>query len=337
MALHSISGSNNVRFDDGTYDLRSFSARSRSGVRVGSVDDVLVDDGGNPRYVCVHRSADDRHMLLPVGIVDAEPREKEVAIPDGDYRDIPAWSHEPNTIDANYERRLIDAWEADHTGERFYDRPDYRTRGWSGSDRGDAQTTLERLDRLRDYRVAHDDPDPRNWLVVGRNGKTLGRVDHLIGDTSSMRIVYLDVELDRDLAHDTRHVLIPTGHVDLDTKRKRVIAQGIDTRCALNLPEWTGGAISRDYEQKIVGVCETAYEGEHRYTHPRYRDEHLWRETPGTTSPGRASDFEAGLPASENEFPVERSAHGRDELIVRRRNVGESGRTGGEPDDRARR
>jgi sporulation protein YlmC with PRC-barrel domain len=322
MALHSISGSNNVRFQDGTYDLRSFAARSRSGVRVGAVDDVIVDDEGNARYICVQRSANDRHMLVPVGIVDAEPESKEVSIPDGEYSDIPEYSHQAGTIDTDYERRIVSAWETDHTGEQFYDRSDYRSRDWSGSQHK-AQPRLERLDRLRDYRVAHGDPDPRGWLIVGRNGKTLGKVDHLIGDTESMRIVYLDVELDRDLVHGKRHILVPTGHVEIDSERKRVIARGIDTRCALNLPEWTGGAISRDYEREIVGVCDTAYEGANRYEHPRYRDEHIWQANHDAVR-GISGDREMPIPATENEFPIERSPQGLDELIVRRRDVGRS-------------
>lgn len=49
-----------------------------------------------------------------------------------------------------------------------------------------------RMSELGDYRVSDEDPDPRGWSVVGRDGATIGRVEDLIVDTAAMKVRYLD-------------------------------------------------------------------------------------------------------------------------------------------------
>ena len=50
-----------------------------------------------------------------------------------------------------------------------------------------------RMSELGDYRVSDEDPDPRGWSVVGRDGATIGRVEDLIVDTAAMKVRYLDI------------------------------------------------------------------------------------------------------------------------------------------------
>ena len=278
MALRSISDAKNVRYEDGTHDLRNFNARtSESHDTIGTIDDVLVDDRGRARYVCVQHASDKRHTLIPAGSVQSDRGSRSVVIPPMSYGSVPEYRHGSTKVDNDYERRVTSAYDTGIARDRYDERPDYRTRGWgTGSDRA-STNKLERLDKLDDYKVADGDSDPRGWKVIGRDKKTLGEVEHLIGDTGSMRVRYLVVKLERGIGKGG-NILIPTGHVDLDTKRNRVISRGLDSDCMKNMPAYTGGAVTGDFEQQISTACEKSYEGERRYEHPRYRDENLWNE-----------------------------------------------------------
>ena len=279
MALHSISDSGrSVRFDQGTHDLRNYEVRTKDSNKVGTVDDVLVDDRGRTRYLCMKHDSGDRHTLIPAGSArtDRENRRVNLSTIDRDsFSNAPKYSHDPSTINDDYERRLASAYDERHTDERFYDRSDYNS-GWGRGTDEKNSGRLERLDKLDDYKVADGEPDPRGWKMIGRGGKTLGKVDHLVGDTTSMRVRYLVVELDDSIDEKNRNVLIPVGHVDLDTSKRNVVTRGLDATCVGNIPAYTGGPVSRDYENTVMTTCESAYEGANRYEHPRYKDEDLW-------------------------------------------------------------
>lgn len=81
---------------------------------------------------------------------------------------------------------------------------------------------MERLSRMREYDVAPNEPDPRGWTAVNRDGRTVGKVTDLIVDTDRMAAIYLEVELDRKLFdfHDQDpHVLVPVDRVRREGKR----------------------------------------------------------------------------------------------------------------------
>lgn len=295
MALHSISDSRNVRFDQGTYDLRNFEVRGRGdNDRIGTVDDVLVDERGRARYVCV-RHADDRHTLIPTGQTRADATNRRLLVPgmtSESFRNVPTYSHQPSTIDSNYERNLGAAYGNAYRDEDYHERPEYRGAGYTrGTDRP-SSGRLARLDQLHDYKVADGDVDPRGWKLISRDGSELGEVDHLIADTGSMRVRYLAIKVDKQIDGNRRTVLVPTGHLTLDEGRKRVMAPGLDRNCIAGIPEYRGGDITRDEERRIAVACEKPYASqEKQYAHPRYRDENLW-------------DEEARISRSEEELRV---------------------------------
>jgi sporulation protein YlmC with PRC-barrel domain len=81
---------------------------------------------------------------------------------------------------------------------------------------------LDRLSRLGDHEVDRDEPDPRGWTVVNRDGRSVGEVKDLIVDTERMVATYLDVELDTklfDLRDDDPHVLVPVERARTDGRR----------------------------------------------------------------------------------------------------------------------
>lgn len=142
----------------------------------------------------------------------------------------------------------------------------------STHDRGRTIDTsnLRLLSRMDDFRVAKDNPDPRGWEVVGRDGKRIGKVDHLLVDPGARMVRYLGIDVDRSLLSGRGrgdHVLIPvdTAHLSHD-HRDRVFIPESSTDLAA-LPIYDQSAIQsllgreRGREERPVGR-----EGERRVT-----------------------------------------------------------------------
>lgn len=90
------------------------------------------------------------------------------------------------------------------------------------ADRDASLRRMERLSRMRDYDVAANEPDPRGWSVVNREGRPVGEVKDLIVDTDRMSATYLDVELDTklfDFRGDDPHVLVPVERAHRQGRR----------------------------------------------------------------------------------------------------------------------
>lgn len=266
--------SDTERRGDGGHDLRNFDVRSRStNQHVGTVHEMVVDDGGRTRYLCIAEPGSARHVLVPVGETDADRGNRIVWIADdATLRLLPAYAHETAVIDEQYERDLVSGVEKRYADERWHERPEYRGTFWRTGTSRRASGRLERLDAASDFQVARDDPDPRGWEVVGRDGRTLGEVDHLIGDTGSMRVLYLGVRVERNVDENRRIVLIPVGLVDLDTNRRQVIARAFDAGCMRKLPPLHGGTVTREDERTILTACNDIYTGALWYEHPRFRE-----------------------------------------------------------------
>jgi len=80
-----------------------------------------------------------------------------------------------------------------------------------------------RMSELGDYRVADDDPDPRGWPVIGRDGATIGRVEDLIVDTAAMKVRYLDITVTDAAATGGSRARIPASRVDLEPGQRTVV------------------------------------------------------------------------------------------------------------------
>ena len=70
------------------------------------------------------------------------------------------------------------------------------------------------LDELPDYKVAYDNLDVRGWEVVDANSFTIGKVDHLLINIKTKRVVYIDVEVTDSVIED--------GHNTYQTPEVRV-------------------------------------------------------------------------------------------------------------------
>jgi uncharacterized protein (TIGR02271 family) len=80
-----------------------------------------------------------------------------------------------------------------------------------------------RISELGDYRVSEEDPDPRGWSVVGRDGTAIGRVEDLIVDTDAMKVRYLDVAVTGAATAGGSRARIPASRVDLEPQQRTVI------------------------------------------------------------------------------------------------------------------
>ncbi|MBI2420093.1 MAG: PRC-barrel domain-containing protein [Ignavibacteriales bacterium] len=113
----------------------------------------------------------------------------------------------------------------------------------------DTEKNLFYLEELPDYQVASHYSDVTGWDVVDAENRTIGKVSNLLVNIKTERVVYLDVEVDKELiekGYETYqvpasegvhgflnkdgedHLIIPIGMVCLDKEQKRVFSSHID-------------------------------------------------------------------------------------------------------------
>ena len=114
------------------------------------------------------------------------------------------------------------------------------------------------LSELDDFKVADGDPDIRGWDVMTQDGRTVGEVDELLVDTSAMKVRYIAIDLDDDVAGSDRKVLVPIGAAQLDADDERVLVIGISAEQFATLPEYRREAFDRDFETSLL----SSYDGE---------------------------------------------------------------------------
>lgn len=143
---------------------------------------------------------------------------------------------------------------------------------------------LYRLDELKDYKVASDDPDVRGWEIVDRDNEKFGTVKELIVDPNKGKARYLDVEPSSDLKSDnTDRLLIPIGVAKLDKDNKNVIVNQIDKDGLASYPLYRGDDVARDYEVEVVerfnrpgGATTTTTETADFYSTPLYDENQFY-------------------------------------------------------------
>ena len=150
---------------------------------------------------------------------------------------------------------------------------------------------LVHLDDLHDFKIAEGEPDIRGWDVRGTDGNKLGEVADLLVDTAAMKVRYIEVKLDKDVANDVgrshdlldhhitdatmradatleakdeyrthaadagRFVLIPIGVARLDDDADDVILDAHASKL-VGIPAYSRerNDLTRDYEHEVVRV-----------------------------------------------------------------------------------
>lgn len=72
--------------------------------------------------------------------------------------------------------------------------------GDNDSLRTTAAGQLRHLDDLDDFKIAEGEPDIRGWDVRGTDGSKLGTVEDLLVDTAAMKVRYIEVKLEKEIA-----------------------------------------------------------------------------------------------------------------------------------------
>jgi photosynthetic reaction center H subunit len=134
----------NFKVADGDADVRGWRVTSADGVKVGKVDELVVDrEAMKVRYLDIHLNKDifdrevDRHLLVPVGIARVNRDNDRVMLDNTTVSDllrVPPYA--PGPITREYERSVRDSiiqdpnqrndegfYEHDHfDSDRFYNR-----------------------------------------------------------------------------------------------------------------------------------------------------------------------------------------------------------------------
>src|SRR5690606_481274 len=171
MAFISLSDQPDYTFPPGTFDVRGWDVRTMADdEKVGKIDDIILDESGNPRYLDVDLGLFQKHVLLPIGQARVDETEDQVLIPGmtkEQFKDVPEYAHDPNRITSGYEEQLTTVDTGAYTGEHYYSRPEYAAERPRMTGRASAEGgRLAMISDLDDFEVAHEDPDPRDWEVT---------------------------------------------------------------------------------------------------------------------------------------------------------------------------
>src|SRR5919199_490342 len=113
---------------------------------------------------------------------------------------------------------------------------------------------LALLSDTNDLKVAEGNPDVRGWDVLASDGTEVGEVKDLLVDPGAMKVRYLVVELDEEVAGtDDHRVLIPVGAARLDDDDDKVLLGGITREALLGFPPYRDGQFTREYEDSLRG------------------------------------------------------------------------------------
>jgi sporulation protein YlmC with PRC-barrel domain len=130
------------------------------------------------------------------------------------------------------------------------------------------------MNELSDYKISDGFPDVRGWDVKDIDDRVIGKVDNLLVNIDSQRVVYLDVEVDKtiiDANHDPygrprhievrefvnkdgdNHIIIPIGLVDFNDDSNYVYTDVIDHKTFAETKRIRkGDTIGRDYEVQVM-------------------------------------------------------------------------------------
>jgi sporulation protein YlmC with PRC-barrel domain len=268
MALHRISDRDEHAGGAGAVNARGWDVRTRvDDEDVGKVKDVLVEDTGEARYLDVDLGVFQKRVLVPVERVTTDTTEEVVWV-DGFDKDgferIPEYDGDVAKLNADYREGLLNDYSAAASTSASYPADTTRT----GRDRDDdaaeraedirtaspaGDSRLARVGELSDYEVADHHPDIRGWDVVASDDRKIGDVKDLIADMGSMKVRYLDIELDSDyrLSDDESRVLVPIEQAQLIEDDDVVRLDTVASDQARDIPTHRG-TFDRAYEGRVT-------------------------------------------------------------------------------------
>lgn len=108
-------------------DLMGWDVRDRDGEMLGTVGDLLVEpEDRRARYVILDLADPERPTAIPVGYIALDPDEPVVHLPTLTREDVRLLPPYDPPLTRAEENRLHAALEGRLTGDRYFDRPDFR-------------------------------------------------------------------------------------------------------------------------------------------------------------------------------------------------------------------
>jgi len=157
------------------------------------------------------------------------------------------------------------------------------------------------LEELSKYKVENTDKDVRGWPVKDKDGRTVGKVDNLLVNKNTERVVYLDIEVDssiieanyepygkkaKDGVHEfinkdgENHLILPIGLAHLNLESEIVFTENIDHKTFAETKRIKKGTpIFREYEIIVLDSynrdnSETDYPNDESYYKRKEFNEH---------------------------------------------------------------
>jgi sporulation protein YlmC with PRC-barrel domain len=141
----------------------------------------------------------------------------------------------------------------------------------------DKNRNLYYLNDLSDYKVADGYPDVRGWEVVDAEGRRVGNVDGLLVNKNRERVIYLDVEVNKDVIEEGHrpfatpdkkgvhefinkdgedHVIVPIGVASIDEDNNRVCTNEINRETFAKTKRFNRGS---DIDRSAELIVFTTY------------------------------------------------------------------------------
>lgn len=247
------------------------------GEKVGSVEDLLIDDSGAVRYLDVDLGARHGHILIPLERTRADEAEMVVWVPGlsrSRLHALPRYDHDPDTLTAEYEARLDEAyregWSEPRGAPGVARRPRAARAGTGieiaprrgGAERYGALTTLS---ESGEYEVVPGDPDPRGWAVLTHDGRRIGQVHDLVIEPEVGKVRYLECEVTFPIGGRPaggQRILIPVESTRLDLDENLVLADGIRSTALADYPSFFGLPLAPEDEERIHEIIHEGSRGD---------------------------------------------------------------------------
>jgi uncharacterized protein (TIGR02271 family) len=273
----------------GGEDIKNFSVYSDNDKKIGSVNDVLVDENGRFRYLVINTGflGLGKRVLLPVGsatIDYVQERVYALGFTKEQAENLPEYDEDMD-VDYDYEERVRSSYRkpsasisndapAFDRNDYSYDRDpslyqlqdqnhghfmEYQDRLSSNQDRFQLG---DRPDNNSLYKIADlypnyqqdifGDDDWKGYSVYSDTEEKVGSVyDLLVDRTGNFRYFVVNT----GFLGFGKKVLLPIGNASIDRDRDRIYVMGFTKEQATNLPEYDDNlTVDYDYEERVRNV-----------------------------------------------------------------------------------
>jgi uncharacterized protein (TIGR02271 family) len=270
-------------------DIKSFSVYGENDKKIGSVNDVLVDENGRFRYLVINTGflGLGKRVLLPIGsatIDYAQDRVYARGFTKEQAEHLPEYD-EDTAIDYDYEEQVRGSYRQPSTNTGLaaptYSRHDYSYDSDPGlyqlqsqnhghfmqyqnlltsnkdrfhfGDRSDNMSLYKIADLYPNYKQdIFGDEDLKGYSVYSDTEEKVGAVyDLLVDRNGSFRYFVVNT----GFLGIGKKVLLPMGNAKIDRSRNRIYAAGFTKEQAQNLPEYDDNmTVDYDYEEEVRNV-----------------------------------------------------------------------------------